>query len=385
MTPEQRFCVRMDRNLAIVGLSGGVDSAVAALELLDAGWRVEGLFMRNWDDPDDPGHCPAEQDRAAAEAVADHLGIKLRLVDFSAEYWHRVFERFLAEYAAGRTPNPDILCNREIKFRLFLDHARNLGADVVATGHYARIGADKHGEPELRRGRDPAKDQSYFLHAIDPAALHSVRFPLGEMTKDAVRDRARAAGLPNHDRPDSTGICFIGERRFDDFLGTYLDSQRGPMVSAEGADLGEHRGLIHYTIGQRHGLGIGGGFGISGEPWYVLAKDTAGNRLIVGQGSDHPGLYADGVITEDCHWLRARPPRLPMRATVQVRYRQRPVACRVEASGAGLAVTFDAPVRAITPGQSLVLYDGDTCLGGAVIGAPCPDPLAQWPATRTAS
>ncbi len=377
--------MRMGRNLAIVGLSGGVDSAVAALDLLDAGWHVEALFMRNWDDPDDPGHCPVEHDREAAEAVADHLGIKLHLVDFTAEYWQRVFERFLAEYAAGRTPNPDILCNREIKFRLFLDHARSLGADVVATGHYARVSADEHGELQLRRGRDPGKDQSYFLHAIDRRALHWVRFPLGDLTKDAVRERARDARLPNHDRPDSTGICFIGERRFDEFLAAYLDSQPGPMVSAEGIGLGEHRGLIHYTIGQRHGLGIGGGFGVSGKPWYVLAKDAAANRLIVGQGSDHPGLYADGLFTEEPHWLVPETPQLPMAAAAQVRYRQRPVGCRVERNGPGLAVTFDRPVRAVTPGQSLVLYDGDACLGGGVIAARFPDPVEQFTAERRAS
>lgn len=351
----------------VVGLSGGVDSAVAALRLVRAGHAVTGLFMKNWDDPDDPGHCPIPHDLAAAEAVCDHLGIALHRVDFTAEYWHRVFTHFLAEYAAGRTPNPDILCNREIKFGAFLAHARALGAASIATGHYARVGGTP-GAPRLLRGADPAKDQSYFLHAIDPAALAAVRFPLGASRKVDVRAEARAAGLPNHDRPDSTGICFIGERAFREFLGSYLPAQPGDIVSTAGARLGRHHGLMYYTLGQRQGLGIGGGAGEPGKPWYVLDKDLANNRLVVGQGHDHPRLLAATLHTEAPHWL-VPPARPTLRCSAQVRYRQAAVACTVEVADDGLRVHFDEAVRAATPGQSVVLYDGETCLGGAVIRA----------------
>ena len=350
----------------IVGISGGVDSAVAALDLVERGHAVEGLFMKNWDDPDDPGHCPLDRDLEAAEAVCGTLGIPLRKVEFTAEYWNRVFEHFLAEYDAGRTPNPDILCNSEIKFRAFLDHALELGATAIATGHYARIAADARGGFRLLRGADPDKDQSYFLHAIDRRALARTLFPLGEYAKTDVRERARAAGLPNHDRPDSTGICFIGERRFAEFLSTYLPTRPGRMETPEGRAVGEHTGLMHYTIGQRQGLGIGGGHGVDGRPWYVLAKDTARNVLVVGQGHDHPWLHAAALDSEAPHWL-ADAPRAPFDCSAQVRYRQRAVPCRVVPGDAGLRVTFERPVRAITPGQSVVLYDGDHCLGGAVI------------------
>ena len=354
----------------IVGISGGVDSAVAALELQAAGYDVAGLFMKNWDDPDDPGHCSIPHDLAAAEDVCAHLGIPLHRVDFTAEYWHRVFEHFLAEYAAGRTPNPDILCNREIKFRAFLEHARELGATRIATGHYARIRTDEGG-PRLVRGRDPGKDQSYFLHAIDREALAATLFPLGELHKDAVRERARAAGLPNHARPDSTGICFIGERHFREFLGTYLPARPGDMVTLEGERIGRHHGLMYYTLGQRQGLGIGGGKGASGSPWYVIDKDLANNRLMVGQGHDHPRLFCHVLTTEAPHWLIPEPTE-PFRAAAQIRYRQRAVACRVEPVADGLRVTFDEPVRAATPGQSLVLYADEVCLGGAIIAATMP-------------
>mgnify|MGYP006423613605 CR=1 FL=1 len=350
----------------IVGISGGVDSAVAALELIERGYAVEGVFMKNWDDPEDPGHCPIDRDLEAAEAVCAHLGIPLRRVEFTAEYWNRVFEHFLAEHAAGRTPNPDILCNSEIKFRAFLEHALELGAEAIATGHYARVVADGTGGYRLLRGADPAKDQSYFLHAIDPRALARTLFPLGEHSKTDVRARARAAGLPNHDRPDSTGICFIGERRFGEFLSTYLPARPGRMETPTGQDIGAHTGLMHYTIGQRQGLGIGGGYGADGRPWYVLAKDTTRNVLVVGQGHDHPWLHAPALETEPVHWL-GDAPALPLDCAAQVRYRQRPLPCRVEPVGAGLRVTFDRQVRAITPGQSAVFYAGDHCLGGAVI------------------
>jgi len=353
----------------IVGISGGVDSAVAALRLLEQGFRVEGAFMKNWDDPDDPGHCPIEHDLDTARAVCAHLGIRLHTVDFTAEYWHRVFEHFLAEYEAGRTPNPDVLCNSEIKFRAFLEHARALGGDTIATGHYARAEPAADGTTHLLRGVDSGKDQSYFLHAVDGAALARVRFPLGAMTKADVRARARAAGLPNHDRRDSTGICFIGERRFREFLSSYLPARPGPMKTPEGCEVGEHGGLMYYTLGQRQGLGIGGGHGADGRPWYVLAKDVAHNALIVGQGHDHPWLLAPAMETALPHWIGPAP-ALPTRCSVQVRYRQRAVPCAVEPTAAGgLHVRFDTPQRAVTPGQSAVLYAGERCLGGATIVA----------------
>ena len=352
----------------IVGISGGVDSAVSALLLLEQGHRVEGLFMKNWDDPDDPGHCSLEPDLAAARAACDTLGIRLHQVDFTAEYWHRVFEHFLSEYAAGRTPNPDILCNSTIKFRAFLQHARSLGADAIATGHYARIGTDRSGARTLLRGSDAGKDQSYFLHAVPQPALARVRFPLGTLEKTAVRARAREAGLPNHDRPDSTGICFIGERRLREFLGRYLPAQPGPMVTPDGDTVGQHAGLMYYTLGQRQGLGIGGGRNRSGAPWYVLAKDLGRNALVVGQGHDHPWLFSTSLVTEAASWISGSPPALPLRCEAQVRYRQRPFACTVEpGADGGLRVHFDEPQRAVTPGQSIVLYDRDRCLGGAVI------------------
>lgn len=364
--------VRTER--IIVGISGGVDSAVAALELLEAGHRVEGLFMKNWDDPDDPGHCSVPHDLAAAEAVCDHLGIRLHRVDFTVEYWHRVFEHFLAEYEAGRTPNPDILCNREIKFGAFLAHARELGAGRIATGHYARV---EHGPdgPRLLRGVDRNKDQSYFLHAIERSVLAHVLFPLGAYHKAEIRAKAKAAGLPNWERRDSTGICFIGERHFREFLSSYLPTRPGGIETPEGESLGRHHGLMYYTLGQRQGLGIGGGAGRGGEPWYVLAKDMERNVLIVGQGADHPWLFSTGVDTEAPHWLVAEPDGA-FRCEAQVRYRQPPFPCTVETAADGLRVHFDEPVRAATPGQSLVLYEGDVCLGGAVIRA------IEGPATR---
>lgn len=351
----------------IVGMSGGVDSAVAALLLGEQGHRVEALFMRNWDDPDDPGHCSAGHDLEAAEAACAHLGIPLRRVDFTAEYWHRVFEHFLAEHAAGRTPNPDVLCNREIKFRAFLEHALALGAGAIATGHYARVARAPDGTARLLRGVDPGKDQSYFLHAVEQAALARTLFPLGTWTKAEVRARARAAGLPNHDRADSTGICFIGERRLRDFLPAYLAARPGPMETPAGERLGEHRGLMYYTLGQRRGLGLGGGHGDPDRAWYVLAKDVARNALVVGQGHDHPWLYADGLRATGMRWIAGRPPDLPLACAAQVRYRQHPVPCRVEADGDGVRVRLDTPQRAVTPGQSVVFYDGPVCLGGGII------------------
>ncbi|MBK1726398.1 tRNA 2-thiouridine(34) synthase MnmA [Halorhodospira neutriphila] len=357
----------------VVGLSGGVDSAVAALRLLRAGHAVEGLFMKNWEDDDTLSYCAAEADLASAEAVAAHLGIRLHRVNFAAAYRERVFAAALEELRAGRTPNPDILCNRYVKFDLFLRHAREqLGADAVATGHYARLERAPEGRaPRLLRGRDPGKDQSYFLAAVAPEALARARFPLGELTKDAVRREALEAGLPNHGRPDSTGICFIGERDFAQFLQRYIAPSPGPILTEEGRELGRHQGLAFYTLGQRRGLGIGGGHGAAG-PWYVAAKDHERNALIVVPGHDHPSLLSACAATGAFHWL-APPPPEGARLHAQVRYRQRPQPGRLEhRSGGGVAFRFDTPQRATTPGQYLVLYDGAHCLGGGAIAATAP-------------
>ncbi|MDY6813683.1 MAG: tRNA 2-thiouridine(34) synthase MnmA [Pseudomonadota bacterium] len=342
----------------IVGLSGGVDSAVAALLLAQAGWQVEGLFMSNWDEAD--AYCTAAADFQAARQVCAELDIPLHRVSFRERYRERVFGPFLDEYAAGRTPNPDVHCNREIKFDAFLQHARRLGAARIATGHYARL-CPRTGA--LQQAADAGKDQTYFLHAVDPAALAHVLFPLGHLHKSQVRALAAEAGLPNHDRPDSTGICFIGEGRFEPFLRRYLQAPAGPIETPEGREVGRHRGLCHYTIGQRRGLGIGGGQG-GGAPWYVVDKCPARNALIVVQG-EHPARDHDRVFTGPAHWLSQ--PALPCRAQARLRHRQPLQPCHVAADGAGLAVQFEAPQRAVAPGQSLVLYAGDRCLGGATI------------------
>lgn len=356
----------MPAERVIVGLSGGVDSSVAALRLLEAGYRVEALFMKNWEEDDREGRCAAAQDLADARAVAGRLGIALRTVNFAAEYWERVFERFLAELRAGRTPNPDVLCNREIKFRAFLDHALALGAGHIATGHYARL-ADGPDGPVLLQGIDPDKDQSYFLHAVPPQALRRSLFPLGGLRKARVRAIAREAGLPNHARPDSTGICFIGERRFDAFLARFLPAVPGDIETPEGEVVGRHRGLVHYTAGQRRGLGIGGRRGRDGAAWYVAGKDLARNVLIAVEGRDHPVLYHDGLEAGELRWCPT-PPALPLRCSARIRHRQRPQPCRVEPAGAGRCrVWFETPQRAVAPGQSVVLYDGERCLGGGVI------------------
>ncbi len=354
MTSSQRI---------IVGLSGGVDSAVAALRLLEQGHRVEGLFMKNWDDDDDAEYCAAAEDLEEARRVADTLEIPLHKVNFAREYWDRVFSHFLDEYRAGRTPNPDILCNKEIKFRAFLDYARDLGADAIATGHYARIGPG----PTLLKGVDPDKDQSYFLHALDRAQLAASHFPLGELHKTEVREIARRAGLPNYQRKDSTGICFIGERRFRDFLSRYLPAQPGDIVTPSGEVIGRHQGLMYHTLGQRQGLGIGGRADASGAPWYVADKRLDSNELVVVQGADHPLLFSIALHASSVHWIAGRPPAERFRARAKVRYRQSDQDCSVTVTGQGVLVRFDEPQRAVTPGQSLVLYDGDDCLGGGVI------------------
>ncbi|SRR5579871_1071526 len=353
----------------IVALSGGVDSAVAALLLRRAGRDVAGLHMTNWDD-DESGYCSAAADWQDARAVAAELGIALHRVSFAAEYRARVFEGFLADYAAGLTPNPDVLCNREVKFGACLAYARRLGGARLATGHYARL-ATRDGCPRLLRARDRNKDQSYFLQQVPSQALAAAEFPLGEMTKDEVRALAREAGLPVHDRPDSTGICFIGERPFRAFLGSYLAPRPGPIESADGEALGRHEGLMFHTIGQRQGLRIGGRAHGDPRPWYVARKDPARNALIVVQGHDHPLLFAAGLTTAPVAWLAPAPPSR-LACSVQVRHRQEPVACELDWNAAGAGVRLDEPLRGVAPGQHAAFYQGDECLGGAPILAALP-------------
>ncbi|MGA7802381.1 MAG: tRNA 2-thiouridine(34) synthase MnmA [Gammaproteobacteria bacterium] len=360
----------------VVGLSGGVDSAVAALLLLEQGHDVAGLFMKNWDEDDEEGHCPAEQDLADARAVCECLGIALHKVSFSAQYWDRVFRYFLDEYQAGRTPNPDVMCNKEIKFRAFLDHALDLGADRIATGHYARLHAN--GVVRLLKGTDPDKDQTYFLHSLAQDQLSRSLFPIGHLHKPEVRRIAADAGFPNHAKKDSTGICFIGERKFRDFLGRYLPAQPGEIRSVEGETLGTHHGLIFYTQGQRQGLGIGGQAQHAGEPWYVAGKDLQRNVLLVAQGHDHAALYRRTLLAAAPSWIAGRPPRMPLRCGAKVRYRQAEQPCTVSGlPGERCRVEFDQPQRAVTPGQAVVFYDGDECLGGATIEAAEGEPWAQ--------
>ena len=362
----------------IVGLSGGVDSAVAALLLKEQGWEVHGLFMSNWEEDED-GYCTAAQDFQDARAVARELAIPLHRVSFAAEYRDRVFRHFLAEHLAGRTPNPDVLCNREIKFGVALRYARRLGAARFATGHYARI-LHQPGGPQLHRARAAAKDQSYFLHAVALAELGGTLMPIGELEKGAVRERARQAGLPVFDKPDSTGICFVGERPFREFLGRFVADRPGPIESPEGERLGDHRGLAFYTLGQREGLGIGGRPGRAQLPWFVARKDAARNALVVVQGHDHPLLLSAALTTGPVHWLSAARPE-PFACTVKVRYRQADQPAKLEPRADGTArISFERPQRAVTPGQYAVVYEGDRCLGGGVIEtveashAPCPGP-----------
>ncbi|MBE0487682.1 MAG: tRNA 2-thiouridine(34) synthase MnmA [Halomonas sp.] len=351
----------------IVGMSGGVDSSVSALLLLEQGYQVEGLFMKNWDEDDGTEYCTAKADLADAEAVCDRLGIRLHTANFAAEYWDNVFEHFLAEYKAGRTPNPDILCNREIKFKVFLEYAEMLGAEKIATGHYVR-GGIRGGRPRLLKGLDANKDQSYFLHAVPEAAIARTLFPVGELEKPEVRAIAERHDLVTARKKDSTGICFIGERRFRDFLLQYLPAQPGVIETPEGEVIGEHMGLMYYTLGQRQGLGIGGLANHPEDPWYVAAKDLERNVLIAVQGKHHPLLYTDSLATEAMDWVAGEPPAGEARLTAKTRYRQSDVPCRMRTlTDGGVEVLFDDPQRAVTPGQSLVLYDGEICLGGGVI------------------
>ena len=350
----------------IVGMSGGVDSSVSAALLLEQGYQVEGLFMKNWDEDDGTEYCTAMDDLADAQAVCDKLGITLHTANFAAEYWDNVFEHFLEEYQAGRTPNPDILCNREIKFKAFLEYALILGADLIATGHYTRR-TDRDGQSLLLRGLDNNKDQSYFLHAVGGEQLARTLFPVGELEKPEVRRIAEKYQLATARKKDSTGICFIGERRFSDFLKRYLPAQPGVIETTDGQEIGRHHGLMYHTIGQRQGLGIGGLQGASDDPWYVLRKDLERNVLVVGQGNDHPWLFSSALECSSIYWVNPVSITEPLRLTAKVRYRQPDQDCTIEPSEHGWLIRFDQPQRAVTPGQSVVLYQGEVCLGGGVI------------------
>jgi tRNA-specific 2-thiouridylase len=349
----------------IVGMSGGVDSAVAALLLRDAGYSVQGLFMSNWDDDD--GYCTAASDFQDARRVCDTLGIALHRVSFAEQYRQQVFSHFLRDYAAGRTPNPDVLCNREIKFGICLEYMQRLGASWIATGHYAQIRrGGRH--PELLKAADAAKDQSYFLHSVAVAALAKTLFPIGGMQKSQVRRLAHAAGLPVFDKPDSTGICFIGERPFQEFLSRHLRTEPGPIETAEGSVIGEHRGLALYTLGQRSGLRVGGRAGAAAAPWYVADKIVARNALIVVQDQNHALLLSDAFEVEQMHWINPDEADVAqIDCTVKTRYRQDDLTCSVQGAGDARRVTLHRPARAVTPGQYAVFYRGERCLGGGII------------------
>lgn len=360
----------------IVGMSGGVDSSVAALLLQRTGASVAGLFMQNWEEDERKGPCRADADRKDAVAVCARLGIALYARNFAAEYWDQVFAHFLDEYRRGRTPNPDVLCNREIKFKTFLDHARALGAEKIATGHYARVDC-QDGRWRLLRSRDVGKDQTYFLHALGQEALAATLFPLGELQKSEVRRLAHDAGFATHDKKDSTGICFIGERDFRTFLSDYIPTQPGPMQTPEGITVGEHPGVFYFTLGQRNGLGIGGRLGASGEPWYVIGKDVSTNVLYVAQGNANHWLRSQTLAASRLSWLDGVAPATSLRCTAMTRYRQSDQACHVEIEGNNCVVHFDEPQRAVTPGQSVVFYDGEVCLGGGIIDR-CDAPFGGW-------
>ena len=351
----------------VVGMSGGVDSSVAALLLKQQGHQVSGLFMKNWEDDDTDDYCSSREDLVDAVAAAERIGIEIDVVNFSAEYKERVFSDFLREYQAGRTPNPDVLCNAEIKFRAFLDHALGLGADCIATGHYAQV-REVEGLYQLLMAEDGTKDQSYFLYRLNQSQLASTLFPLGGLYKRDVREIARREGLANHDKKDSTGICFIGERPFREFLSRYLPDNPGEIRTPDGKLIGRHQGLSFYTIGQRQGLGIGGSRGADGDPWYVASKDLRGNRLIAVQGHDHPVLLSDRVTALNLNWISGTPPRCHWVYGAKIRYRQKDAPCTLsEASTERCVIEFAEPQWAVTPGQSVVIYESQVCLGGGII------------------
>jgi tRNA-specific 2-thiouridylase len=372
-----------EETLVIVGMSGGVDSSVSALLLQQQGYQVEGLFMKNWDEDDGTDYCTAMDDLADAQAVADKLGMKLHTANFASEYWDNVFEHFLEEYKAGRTPNPDILCNREIKFKAFLDYTKVLGADYIATGHYVRrrdseainsATGETIEKAELLRGLDGNKDQSYFLHAVAGTEIAQTLFPVGELEKPEVRRIAEEHDLITHNKKDSTGICFIGERRFKDFLQQYLPAQPGIIETPEGVAIGKHQGLMYHTLGQRQGLGIGGLNGYSDDPWYVAQKDLTRNVLVAAQGKNHPILFSHSLASQQIYWVNEEP-QLPLTCTAKVRYRQSDQLCTVTKDSAGqYQVVFKEPQRAVTPGQSVVFYVDEVCLGGGVIEQTQVDP-----------
>ncbi|OCG68080.1 tRNA 2-thiouridine(34) synthase MnmA [Gilliamella sp. Fer4-1] len=352
----------------VVGMSGGADSSVSAYLLQQQGYNVVGLFMKNWEEDDTEEYCSAAADLADAQAVCDKLNIKLHTINFSAEYWDNVFEHFLSEYKAGRTPNPDILCNKEIKFKAFLEYAaEDLGADYIATGHYVRK-REVDNKVELLRGIDNNKDQSYFLYTLSESQIHQSLFPVGELEKPEVRKIAQQLGLVTATKKDSTGICFIGERKFSDFLARYLPAQAGKIRTVNGEVIGQHQGLMYHTLGQRKGLGIGGLKQADDTPWYVVDKDLTNNELIVAQGHDHPALFSNGLTAQQLHWVDRKVVTQPFSCTVKTRYRQQDIACQVTPlTDDKIEVIFDSPVAAVTPGQSAVFYNGEVCLGGGII------------------
>ena len=354
----------------VVGMSGEVDSSVAAYLLKQQGYDVIGLFMKNWDDTDDNGFCTAAEDYEDVARVAEQIGIPYYSVNFEKEYWSRVFEYFLEEYRNGRTPNPDVMCNKEVKFKAFLDYAMQLGADFVAMGHYARVKRDENGNVHLLRGVDANKDQTYFLNQLSQDQLQKSLFPLGHLEKKEVRKIAEQAGLATAKKKDSTGICFIGERDFNEFLANYLPNKPGKMLTLSGEVKGEHMGLMYYTIGQRQGLGIGGG-GETNEPWFVIGKDITMQTLYVGQGFHHPNLYSEYLEASNVHFTSNELKPDTFKCTAKFRYRQQDVGVTVklDSTQTKAVVTFDEPVRAITPGQAVVFYDGEECLGGGLIDA----------------
>ena len=348
-------------------MSGGVDSSVSALLLMQQGYQVEGLFMKNWDEDDGTEYCTAKDDLADAQAVSDTLGIPLHTANFAAEYWDNVFEHFLEEYKAGRTPNPDILCNKEIKFKAFLEYALELGADYIATGHYVRRG-NSNGDAILLKGLDANKDQSYFLYAVGKDEIAKTLFPVGELEKPEVRRLAEKHNLITHNKKDSTGICFIGERRFKDFLEQYLPAQPGKIQTLSGDTIGKHSGLMYHTIGQRQGLGIGGLANYSDDPWYVVEKDLKNNVLVVTQGGEHAALYKTHLIADNMDWVALEAPTMPLQCKAKCRYRQADQECTINALADGrYEVSFVEPQRAVTPGQSVVFYIDNLCLGGGII------------------